>query len=143
MEDIVAASPGIPARRILTATFTAFALLAVVLGALGLFGAAAHDVASRRVELAVRIALGADPSRILISTIAQGAAIVGFGLAAGGLMSIWMAQMLGALLAGTGGIDLLSAGVPAAIMIVAGLAAVLPAALRAARMDPLSGLRAE
>ena len=65
MERIVAASPGVPARRVLTAAFTGFAALAVVLGALGLFGVAAHDVASRRAELALRIALGADPTRIL------------------------------------------------------------------------------
>ena len=46
MQDVVAASPGVPARRVLTATFMGFALLAVVLGAIGLFGVVAHDVAS-------------------------------------------------------------------------------------------------
>ena len=65
MQDVVAASPGVPARRVLTATFMGFALLAVVLGGIGLFGVVAHDVACRRAELALRIALGADPMRIL------------------------------------------------------------------------------
>lgn len=50
-----------------------FALLALVLGAIGLFGVIAHDAASRRAELAFRIALGADPIRILSATLGQGA----------------------------------------------------------------------
>ena len=143
MDEVVAASPGVPARQVLTATFTAFALLAVVLGGLGLFGAAAHDVASRRAELALRIALGADPSRILRATIGQGAVIVAFGLAAGGVLSIWISRALRGLILGTGGMDLLSVGIPAAILIASGIGAVLPAAFRAARTDPLSGLRSE
>src|SRR5205814_9869943 len=76
MRDVVAASPGVPARRVLTATFMGFALLAVVLGGIGLFGVAAHDVACRRAELALRIALGADPVRILSATLGQGALMV-------------------------------------------------------------------
>jgi hypothetical protein len=67
MQDVVAASPGMPARRVLTATCMGFALLALVLGAIGLFGVVAHDVASRRAELGLRIALGASPVRILSS----------------------------------------------------------------------------
>jgi putative ABC transport system permease protein len=55
MRDVVAASPGMPARRVLTATFMGFAVLAVVLGGIGLFGVVAHDVACRRRELALRI----------------------------------------------------------------------------------------
>ena len=66
MRDVINASPGVPARRVLTATFSAFAVLAVVLGAIGLFGVVAHDVARRRAELALRMALGADPMRILL-----------------------------------------------------------------------------
>ena len=69
------ASPGVPARRVLTAAFVGFALLAVVLGGIGLFGVLAHDVARRRAEFALRIALGADPMRILRATVGQGALI--------------------------------------------------------------------
>src|SRR5262249_19740901 len=59
MREVLAASPGVPVRRVLTAAFTAFALLALILSAIGVFGVTAHDVASRRSELALRIALGA------------------------------------------------------------------------------------
>ena len=143
MQDVVAASPGVPARRVLTATFMGFAVLALVLGAIGLFGVVAHDVASRRAELALRIALGADPMRILSATLGQGALMVGSGLAVGGLLSIWAARALSSVAVATGHFDVLSVGVPAAVLMVVGAGAVLPAARRAARTDPLIALRGE
>jgi predicted permease len=143
MSDVVAASPGVPARRVLTAAFAGFAALAVVLGALGLFGVTAHDVASRRTELALRIALGADPTRILGATLAQSALIVGCGLGLGGLLSILVSRALGTLIIGTAAFDVLTVVMPAAILMAAGIGASLPAARRAARTDPVIALRAE
>jgi putative ABC transport system permease protein len=143
MEEVVAASPGMPARRVLTATFTGFALLALVLGAIGLFGVVAHDVASRRAELALRIALGADPMRILTATLWRGASMVGSGLAMGGVLSIWAARALSGAGFASDRFDVLSVSAPAAMLIIASGAAVLPAARRAARTDPLIVLRSE
>jgi len=143
MEDVLATSPGVPARRLLTAALAGFALLAVVLSAIGLFGVAAHDVACRRAELALRIALGADPMRLLRATFAQGAVTVGSGLAVGGLLSIWAARALGSMLVATQQSDALSVGAAAVVLLAAGAGAVLPAALRAARTDPLTALRSE
>lgn len=143
MLDVIEASPGVPARRVLTAAFVGFALLAVVLGGIGLFGILAHDVSRRRAEFALRIALGADPMRILRATIGQGAWIVGSGLAVGGVLSIWAARVLSAVLFAAGRWDVLSIGAAAAMLMVAGTCAALPAALRAARTDPLMALRAE
>ena len=118
-------------------------MLALVLGAIGLFGVVAHDVASRRTELALRMALGADPARILGATLGQGAVMVGSGLAAGGLLSIWAARALSGMGFATDGLDALSLSVPGAALIIAGAIAVLPAARRAARTDPLIALRSE
>lgn len=143
MQDVAAASPGVPVRRVLAATFMGFALLAIVLAGIGLFGVVAHDVASRRAELALRIALGAEPARILIRTLGQGATMVGAGLVAGGVLSIWAARALSQVLGPTGRFDVLSVGVAAAALMIVGAGAVLPAALRAARTDPLSALRSE
>ena len=98
MRDVINASPGVPARRVLTATFSAFAVLAVVLGAIGLFGVVAHDVARRRAELALRMALGANPMRILRTTLRQGALMVAGGLVAGAVLSYWATRALGAML---------------------------------------------
>jgi putative ABC transport system permease protein len=143
MEDVAAASPGVPARRVLTATFMGFALLAVALGGIGLFGVVAHDVASRRTELALRLALGADPLRILVHTLAQGVWMVGAGLVVGSVLSIWAARALTSMTFATSRFDPLNIAVAAAVLIAVGVVAVLPAARRAARTDPLSALRSQ
>jgi ABC-type antimicrobial peptide transport system permease subunit len=133
----------VPARRVLTAVLTGFALLALVLGAIGLFGVVAHDVARRRSDLALRMALGADPMRLLRATLSQGAVLVGMGLMVGGALSIWVAGARGALSMAPGHADPWSIAAAAGVLAVTGFVAVLPAALQAARTDPLVALRAE
>jgi len=144
MAEIVATSPGVPARRLLTAVFGGFALLAVVLSTIGLFGIAAHDVARRRTELALRVALGADPMEILRATLGRSALVVGCGLASGGLLSIAASRALGSVLFALHNSDIARTGTAAAAVLVAtAVLAVLPAAVRAARTDPLIVLRSE
>ena len=143
MQQVVAASAGVPARRVLTATFMGFALLAIVLAGIGLFGVVAHDVAARRAELALRLALGADPMHILMRTLRQGAWMVGAGLVVGGVLSIWAVRALSSMVFATGRFDLVNVAAAAVVLIVVGAIAVLPAARRAARTDPLSALRSE
>jgi len=133
----------VPARRVLTATFMGFALLAVVLAGIGLFGVVAHDVASRRKELALRLALGADPMRIVMRTIGQGAWMVAAGLLVGAVLSIWAARGLRSMAFETGRFDPVNIALAAAVLMVVGAVAVLPAARRAARTDPLSALRSD
>jgi ABC-type antimicrobial peptide transport system permease subunit len=143
MTTVVDVSPGVPQRRLLAIVFTAFAVLALCLSAIGLFGVAAHDVASRRVELAVRVAFGANPRRLLGATLGRGAMMVGTGLAAGGVLSIWAARALGETIATSGRADAWSVVAAAAILVAAGVGAMLPAAVRAARTDPLIAIRSE
>jgi predicted permease len=144
LAEVVSASPGLPTRRLVTAAFTAFALLALVLSTIGLFGVAAHDVACRRAELGLRIALGADPMRLLLRTLRQGALMVAGGLAVGSVLSAWVAGVLsGMVFAPTGPLDLFNFGLAAAVLMMVGLLAVLPAAQRAARTSPLSVLQGE
>jgi putative ABC transport system permease protein len=136
MTDVVAGSPGLPARRLLTAAFTAFGLLAVVLSAIGLFGVAAHDVACRRTELMLRMALGAHPMRIIRATLGQGVVMVGTGLALGSVLSMWAVDALSGVVFTSAHADVFSVGVAALVLMVTGVGAVLPAALRASRTDP-------
>jgi predicted permease len=143
MTAVVNVSPGVPQRRLLAIVFTAFAVLAVCLSAIGLFGVAAHDVACRRFELAVRVAFGANPRHLLGTTLGRGAVMVGMGLAAGGVLSMWAARALGGIIATSGRTDALSVAVAAVVLIATGASAVLPAALRAARTDPLIAIRGE
>jgi predicted permease len=141
--EFVARSPGVPARRVLTATFMGFALLAVVLGGIGLFGVVAHDVASRRAELALRLALGAHPKRLVSATLGQGVFIVGSGLVVGAVLSLLATRALSSVVLTTDRSDVLTIVGLAAMLMVAGAGAVLPAARRAARTDPLMVLRSE
>lgn len=141
MQDVVRSSPGLPARRMLLAVFTGFALLAVLLAAIGLYGVLAHDVSRRRAELALRIALGADSARLARMTIGYGVSMTAVGVAAGAVLSIWARAALGAL--GSEASGLLSFVVPAMVLVTVGALAALPAALRAARTDPLLALRAD
>jgi hypothetical protein len=143
MADVVSASPGVPVRRVLTATFLGFSLLAVVLAGIGLFGVVAHDVAARRAELALRMAVGADPGSILRRTLGQGLSMVAAGVVAGGILSMWAARALGTLVVATARVDLLGLAAAATVLLAIGILAVLPAALRAARTDPLRALRGE
>jgi len=144
MSEVVASSPGVEVRRVLTATFGAFALLAVVLSAIGLFGVVAHDIASRRTELALRMALGAGSMRILWTTVRHGAVMMISGLALGGLLSIWTTQALGGVgLTMTSTVDLVSLGTAAACLLAVAAGALLPAVLRAVRTDAIVALRSE
>jgi len=143
MPEVLARSPGIAARRMLTAAFTGFALLALVLSGIGLFGIVAHDVASRRPELALRMALGAEPFRLLWSTLWNGASMIVMGLLGGGFLSIWVTSALRATLLTGDGIDLTGILVAVGLLGGAGVAATLPAALRAVRTDPILVLRGE
>ncbi|HKH71919.1 MAG TPA: ABC transporter permease [Vicinamibacterales bacterium] len=143
MSNAVARSPGVPARRVLTAAFLGFAVLAVMLGAIGLFGVIAHEVAARRAELALRIALGANPSRILTSTLGQGMSIVASALIVGSVLSFWASRSLASVTNTSGSLDLVSTGAASGVLLLAGLLAIFPAARRAARTDPLTVLRGD
>jgi predicted permease len=143
MREVVAGSPGVPARRVLTATFMGFALLAVAIVAIGLFGLIAHDVSLRRPELALRIALGAAPARVLGSILRQGASTMGVGLMAGGMMSLWTTQALSGAISPNTYLDGLTIVAPALGLVVVGTAAILPTSLKAARTDPTIVLRGQ
>jgi ABC-type antimicrobial peptide transport system permease subunit len=141
MLDVMEMSPGVPARRVVTQAFMGFALLAIILGGIGLFGVVAHDVASRRLELALRIALGANPARVFAATLLQGAWMVGSALVAGGVLSLWTSRALSGFLVATPRVDIMSPGLAIAVVVAVGMGAVLPVARRAARTDPMSVLR--
>ena len=141
MDAIAAASPSVAVRRMLTATLSGFAGLALVLGAIGLFGVVSHDFATRRVELALRLALGAGPTQLFIGTLDQGARMVGTGLGLGSVLSIWTTEALSDFGFVTNRFDMLNLVVAAAVLMVVGAIAVLPTAHRASQLDPASALK--
>jgi predicted permease len=141
LEEVIGRSTS--ERRFTMGLFVAFAALALLLAAIGLYGVVAYGVTQRTAEIGVRIALGAtrrDVSRLVVM---QGLkpALVGVGVGIIGATA--SAQLLRSLLFGVTPVDPLTfAVVPPALLVVAALACYLPA-VRAIRLDPTTALRAE
>ena len=141
MEDRLGES--VASRRFSVLTLVAFAAGSVLLAAIGLYGLLAFNVAERRREIAVRMALGAQPPAILRMVVGQGLKLVGIGLVAGALISFWVARVLTSLLYQTGTHDAVTfASVPVVLGLISLAACALPA-LRASRLEPIASLRGE
>ncbi|HTM24244.1 MAG TPA: ABC transporter permease [Vicinamibacterales bacterium] len=124
----------------LLVTFGAFALF---LACIGLHGLTAYSVARRTSEIGLRIALGAQRGNVLWLILRQAVVVTAIGLAAGIPMTIAGTRAVAAVLYGVRPADPLSLSAAVGLMsAVTALAAYLPAH-RAARLDPLTALRAE
>jgi ABC-type antimicrobial peptide transport system permease subunit len=123
--------------------FTGFALLALVLGAVGVYGVVSYTVAQRTREFGVRLALGATPSRVGALVLLRGAALCGAGVLLGVAGALVAQRLLSGLLYGVGATDMVTfiAG-PGLLVAVAFIATWVPAR-RAVRADPLRVLRSE
>jgi putative ABC transport system permease protein len=123
--------------------FAAFALSAVVLAVVGLYGVVARSVEERKRELGVRAALGASPRRVAALVVRQGTSLALLGIALGAAAAAAVTQGLSSLLFGVAPLDAWTyAGTAALLAGLALLASAVPAA-RAARVDPAITLRAE
>lgn len=121
----------------------AFATLALVLSAIGVFGVLAFSVAQRMREFGVRMALGAQTSDVLGLVLRRSARIAVVGIAAGVLGAVMLARSLSALLFGVLPLDPVTfVSAPALLALVAFAASGIPA-MRAARTDPAVVLRQE
>jgi ABC-type antimicrobial peptide transport system permease subunit len=127
--------------RLYTQLFVAFALIALLLAALGLAGVMSHLVVERRQEIGVRLALGASPSDAFRLILYRVLALVGAGLAVGVLGAAILSRALGSLLYGVPPRDLVTlAAVLATLAVVGVLAGAIPAR-QAARVSPITALR--
>ena len=121
----------------------AFAGMALIMAAVGLFGVMAYGVAQRTQEIGVRMALGAKPSGIVAMVLRNGLTLVVIGLATGTLAAIGLTRLIASLLYGVRPLDpltyMLALGV---LLAVATLAAFVPA-WRASKIDPILALRWE
>ncbi len=141
MDDLLAASAA--ERRFALILFEAFGLAALVLAAAGIYGVLAGSVAERTREIGVRAALGASRGRIVSLVVRQGMALTGLGLALGVAGAAVATRTIVAMLFGVSHLDPLTYfGVIGLLAGVAMLACGVPA-WRAARVDPVSTLRAE
>ncbi len=120
-----------------------FAVLALILASVGIYGVVSYAVAQRTRELGVRMALGATPSQVVGLVVREGALLAGLGVFLGLAGALALTRVLASLLYGVQVTDLaVFAGIPLILGAVAVAASWLPA-LRAARIDPLVAMRSE
>jgi putative ABC transport system permease protein len=120
-----------------------FAILAVVLAAVGIYGVMSYTVSQRTQEIGVRMALGAQAANVRSMILMQTIKLTALGVAIGLAGAFLVARLLSSLLFGVGTHDPLTfLGVTLLLIVVAVVAAYIPAR-RAMRVDPIVALRYE
>jgi len=133
----------VASRRFQMYLAATFALSALALSALGIYGVVSFSVARRTPEIGIRMALGASTPQILKMIVRQGMLAVAAGLAAGMASSVLVNRLIASQLFGVSANDItLFAGV-GILLFVVGVCACLIPAHRATRIDPLAALRLE
>jgi len=122
---------------------TCFALLALLIASVGLYGAMAYTVARRTGEIGIRMALGAQRPRIIWMVLREVLALTGAGLAVGYVAARFTTHFVESFLFGLKANDPLAIGAGIAILVTAALAAGYLPAWRASRIDPSVALRNE
>jgi predicted lysophospholipase L1 biosynthesis ABC-type transport system permease subunit len=140
-DDLV--SEAVARPRLFTVLLGAFGALGLVLGALGIYGVLAFLVSRREREIGVRIALGAHPATVLRLVVGRGMVLAGAGVAMGLAGTLALTRYLQAVLFGIEPTDPMTlGGTVTGLVVVAGLASWIPAR-RAAKVDPVTALRAD
>jgi ABC-type antimicrobial peptide transport system permease subunit len=141
MPEIVASAT--ESQRFYLLLLGAFAAVAVVLAAVGIYGVMSYAVSRREKEIGIRIALGADPGRVLGAVLRQSLRIASIGASVGIVAALLATREMRGILYGVSATDGLTfAVVTLMLLAIAGAASWIPA-YRATRIDPLSALRGE
>ncbi len=130
-------------RRVTTDVIGGFAMAALALAALGMYGLLAMLVGSRTREIGVRLAIGASPVSLARHVVGDGLRSAVAGIAIGCLLALAAGSLLQSLLVGVSGHDPFTLAAVAGVLLAVVLVAALIPASRAARVDPLEALRAE
>jgi len=141
MDEVL--SDSLARQRMIAVLLAIFALLALILAAIGIYGIIAYSVTQRTREIGVRMAVGSSRANILLLMLREAAAFTGIGVLAGLIAAFAGAHLASALLFETSSADPVSICISvSALLIIALLAAILPAS-RAAAINPVESLRSE
>jgi predicted permease len=141
MDQLVANS--VAQSRLNLSLLVAFAVLALALAAVGVYGVMAYAVTQRTQEFGIRMALGASPADVLKQVFLEGGRLAALGLGLGLIAALALTRLMASMLYGVKPNDPLSLGVAAAILAVVAFAACYIPARRATLVDPLVALRYE
>jgi ABC-type antimicrobial peptide transport system permease subunit len=130
-------------RRLSVMLIGAFAVLALFLAGVGIYGVISYLVNQRQREIGIRMALGAAAGDVLSMILMQGARMAGLGIAAGLLGSILLTQLISSLLFQVSALDVATFAAGVIVLSALVLFACWLPARRATRVDPLVALRYE
>jgi ABC-type antimicrobial peptide transport system permease subunit len=130
-------------ERMLAMLALFFAVVALVLAGVGLYGVLDYSVQLRRREIGIRMAIGAPAASIARSVTVEVFAMVLAGAVAGLALGIGSTRYIATLLFEVRATDWARLALPSAAILVAAMLAAIPAVIRAVRVDPVSALRAE
>jgi ABC-type antimicrobial peptide transport system permease subunit len=136
-------SDSVSQPREATILFTAFALIALLIAAIGLYGTMSFLVGGKLREMGIRLSLGAEPSNLLRMILLQSLRIAAIGVVAGALAAMWLSRYLQNLLYRTAPLDAATFGASISFLLIISVAAAYFPARKAAKVDPASTLRCE
>jgi len=136
-------SPSAYLHRSLAWLVGGFAVMALLMGLIGLYGVIAYSVSQRGREIGIRMALGAEPRSVRRLILREGARLALLGIAIGLAGAVAAAQAMRGLLFGVRSWDVATLAPVAAILALAALAATFLPARRAAAVNPVDALRSE
>jgi putative ABC transport system permease protein len=143
MQEVMDRSYSVSYARILSTLLSAFSVLALLIGAFGLYGVTSYLVTERHREMAIRLAIGASRSQITRFVLRQSSFMLGAGFIVGVLGALFLDRSLKSVMFGVSAVPVSALSLAACVLVIATAAGIAIPTLRATKIDPARSLRQE